>query len=107
MKRLSKAEEYVVPTSTDRRLGSRTGRTTIVVMLALLLLVLGVRPAHAQAVEGSQPTREQILQRLSALEAEIAQLKATLQSAPQPAAPPAAGAQPRRMARRRWISCAT
>lgn len=131
MKRLSKAEEYVIPTR--RIAGSHSekveqidqaiqelldikllecagGRSNvqflavprrshwfgmtvaIVVMLALLILLLGVRPAHAQAVDGSRPTREQILQRLSALEAEIAQLKATLQSAPQPASTPAADA---------------
>ena len=62
---------------------------TLIVMLALLMLLLGVRPAHAQTVEGSQPTRQQILERLSALEAEIAQLKATLQGAAPLASPPA------------------
>jgi len=64
-------------------------RKTLIVMLALLMLLLGVRPAHAQTVEGSQPTRQQILERLSALEAEIAQLKATLESAAPLASPPA------------------
>src|SRR4029079_8008044 len=64
-------------------------RKTLIVMLALLMLLLGVRPAHAQTVEGSQPTRQQILERLAALEAEIAQLKATLESAAPLASPPA------------------
>jgi len=60
---------------------------TLLLMLTLLVLMLGVRPAHAQTVEASQPTRQQILERLSALEAEIAQLKATLQGTAPPASP--------------------
>jgi putative OmpL-like beta-barrel porin-2 len=62
--------------------------------LALLILLLAVQPAHAQSSDGSQPTREQILQRLTALETEIAQLKATLQRTPEPALPPVAGPPP-------------
>src|SRR4029079_14797533 len=64
-------------------------RKTLIMMLALLMLLFGVRPAHAQTVGGSRPTRQQILERLSALEAEIAQLKATLESAAPLASPPA------------------
>ena len=76
----------------------------IVAMLALLILLLGERPAHAQTVTGAgTPTDTELRKRLEALEAQVTELKRLLDArvgspdvpatrpAAEPAAAPAAG----------------